>query len=161
MARAAGMGRQELSSVPPSPFQHLLYPSNRLNYTAARALLAALEHELKALVEHPDGTKEKPAATCKELLLAHPRLPDGRYYIDPNQGSRRDALPAFCNFTAGGETCLAPVRNQLDNESSITDTIFQFTTEELALLPLRDLAVFHNGDASHQFGFTVGPVCFS
>ena len=50
---------------------------------------------------------------------------------------------------------------QLDNESSITDTIFQFTTEELSLLPLRDLAVFHNGDASHQFGFTVGPVCFS
>lgn len=50
---------------------------------------------------------------------------------------------------------------QLDNESSITDTIFQFTTEELSLLPLRDLAVFHNGDTSHQFGFTVGPVCFS
>ncbi|NWT23295.1 CO5A3 protein, partial [Cardinalis cardinalis] len=49
----------------------------------------------------------------------------------------------------------------LDNESSITDTIFQFSTEELWLLPLRDLAVFHNGDASHQFGFTVGPVCFS
>ncbi|NXF13365.1 CO5A3 protein, partial [Smithornis capensis] len=49
----------------------------------------------------------------------------------------------------------------LDNESSITDTIFQFSTEELSLLPLRDLAVFHNGDASHQFGFTIGPVCFS
>ncbi|NXS59908.1 CO1A1 protein, partial [Brachypteracias leptosomus] len=49
----------------------------------------------------------------------------------------------------------------LDNESSISDTIFQFSTEELSLLPLRDLAVFHNGDASHQFGFTVGPVCFS
>lgn len=50
---------------------------------------------------------------------------------------------------------------QLDNESSITDTIFHFATEELSLLPLRDLAVFHNGDTSHQFGFTVGPVCFS
>ncbi|NXA08445.1 CO5A3 protein, partial [Sapayoa aenigma] len=49
----------------------------------------------------------------------------------------------------------------LDNDSSITDTIFQFSTEELSLLPLRDLAVFHNGDTSHQFGFTIGPVCFS
>ncbi|NXU92430.1 CO1A1 protein, partial [Xiphorhynchus elegans] len=49
----------------------------------------------------------------------------------------------------------------LDNESSISDTIFQFSTEELSMLPLRDLAVFHDGDASHQFGFTVGPVCFS
>ncbi|NWY69749.1 CO1A1 protein, partial [Erithacus rubecula] len=48
-----------------------------------------------------------------------------------------------------------------DNESSISDTIFQFSTEELWLLPLRDLAVSHSGDASHQFGFTVGPVCFS
>ncbi|NWZ20141.1 CO1A1 protein, partial [Asarcornis scutulata] len=59
------------------------------------------------------------------------------------------------SYTATLQGCL------LDNESSITDTIFQFTTEELSLLPLRDLAVFHNGDASHQFGFTVGPVCFS
>lgn len=50
---------------------------------------------------------------------------------------------------------------QPDNDSSITDIIFHFTTEELALLPLRDLAVFHDGDALHQFGFTIGPVCFS
>ncbi|NXM82163.1 CAF1 protein, partial [Oenanthe oenanthe] len=50
---------------------------------------------------------------------------------------------------------------QLDNESSIPDTIFQFSTEQLWLLPLRDLAVSHSGGASHHFGFTVGPVCFS
>ncbi|XP_009982018.1 PREDICTED: collagen alpha-1(II) chain-like, partial [Tauraco erythrolophus] len=163
--------------------RRLIYPSNHLNYTAVRALLNTLSQELQALVEHPNG----------------------QYYIDPNQGSPRDALVAFCNFTAGGETCIAPVRNQvpikawlstytsedtfewfstlpggflleyagatpvqlrflrlhsrlatpkLDNESSITDTIFQFSTEELTLLPLRDLAVFHDGDTSHQFGFT-------
>ncbi|NXN19178.1 CO1A1 protein, partial [Indicator maculatus] len=49
----------------------------------------------------------------------------------------------------------------LDTDSSLTDTVFQFSTQELSLLPLRDLAVLHNGDTSHQFGFTVGPVCFS
>ncbi|NXC22358.1 CO5A3 protein, partial [Corythaeola cristata] len=59
------------------------------------------------------------------------------------------------SYVASLQGCL------LDNDSSIADTIFQFSTEELSLLPLRDLAVFHNGDASHQFGFTVGPVCFS
>lgn len=40
-------------------------------------------------------------------------LPPGQYYIDPNQGSPQDALLAFCNFTAGGETCIAPVHNQV------------------------------------------------
>lgn len=218
----------------PRDFQHLLHPSDRLNRTVARALLEALSRELRALVEHPDGTKDNPAATCKELLLAHPSLPDGtgdtlrcppgpsgqgqgaripsttairgdedggmssagfmgilsssmqdvllhqlqpqgfgglcacrvlvgmvcthsrvrvgarsgrntahpqlvgvqpgkgwqqcaalpvppaplcipagHYYIDPNQGSPRDALLAFCNFTAGGETCISPVHNQV------------------------------------------------
>lgn len=42
-----------------------------------RALLDTLSQELQALVEHPNGTKTNPAATCKELLLAHPNLPDG------------------------------------------------------------------------------------
>ncbi|NXJ12765.1 COBA2 protein, partial [Odontophorus gujanensis] len=40
-------------------------------------------------------------------------IPTGHYYIDPNQGSPRDALMAFCNFTAGGETCIPPVHNQV------------------------------------------------
>nr|XP_032653574.1 collagen alpha-1(II) chain-like [Chelonoidis abingdonii] len=231
--------------------KHLIYSTNKLSYARVWALLDNLGHELKLLVDPPNGTKDNPAANCKELLLAQPGLPDGYYYIDPNQGSPQDSLLAFCNFTAGGETCIAPVRNQvpikawlraytskdtfewfsalpggflleyqgastvqlrflklhsslatqkvsyscrpdsnggepqlekaikflvdsreqsylstlpgcmLDNESSITDAIFQFSTEDLALLPLRDLAVFHNGDVSHQFGFTVGPVCFS
>lgn len=76
----------------------------------------------------------------------------------------REAAPGWENGVVCGRGTWSqrrPPSFQLDNESSITDTIFQFTTEELSLLPLRDLAVFHNGDASHQFGFTVGPVCFS
>ncbi|NXX84438.1 CO5A3 protein, partial [Urocolius indicus] len=59
------------------------------------------------------------------------------------------------SYIASLEGCLP------DNNSASADTIFQFSTEELWLLPLRDLAVLHAGHASHQFGFTVGPVCFS
>lgn len=58
-------------------------------------------------------------ALCSTLPVPHlaargsPLLPPGQYYIDPNQGCPQDALLAFCNFTAGGETCIAPVHNQV------------------------------------------------
>ncbi|KAH0615536.1 hypothetical protein JD844_004919, partial [Phrynosoma platyrhinos] len=215
---------QKANQVCLEDLKNLVYSANKLNYSMVWTLMDSLGQELKLLVDPPNGTKDRPATTCKDLLLARPHLSDGYYYIDPNQGSPQDALVAFCNFTAGGETCISPLQNQLeyqgsstvqlrflklhssratqkvsyscrpqaeggkpqlekeirfladsreesyvatlqgcmlDNESSIIDTIFHFSTEDLSLLPLRDLAVFHNGDISHHFGFTVGPVCFS
>ncbi|XP_078496975.1 collagen alpha-1(II) chain-like [Lissotriton helveticus] len=215
------------------------------------AVMESLGQELKLLVSPPNGTKENPATTCKELQLAQTHLLDGYYYVDPNQGSPQDSLLVFCNFTAGGETCIHPTQNQVpikawltdyssqdnfqwfstlpngflfeyadsntvqlrflklhsalatqtvtyscrtdpekegktaekevkfladtreqsylavlqgcefQNESVLMDTILTFATEELALLPVRDVAVFHNGETSHYFGFTIGPVCFS
>lgn len=52
-----------------------------------------LSHELKLLVDHPNGTKDNPATTCKELLLAQPHLPDGTGIISSPRGRREKLGP--------------------------------------------------------------------
>lgn len=32
----------------------------------------------------------------------------GEYWVDPNQGCSRDSFKVYCNFTAGGATCVFP-----------------------------------------------------
>ncbi|KAK0134735.1 Collagen alpha-1(XI) chain [Merluccius polli] len=59
-------------------------------------------------MKYPMGTQNNPARTCKDLQLAHPEFPDGEYWIDPNQGCSGDSFKVYCNFTAGGETCIYP-----------------------------------------------------
>uniref|UniRef100_A0A671YBU1 Collagen, type XI, alpha 1b n=1 Tax=Sparus aurata TaxID=8175 RepID=A0A671YBU1_SPAAU len=59
-------------------------------------------------MKFPMGTQDNPARTCNDLHLSQPDYPDGEYWIDPNQGCIGDAIKVFCNFTAGGETCIFP-----------------------------------------------------
>uniref|UniRef100_A0A8C5NH18 Collagen, type XI, alpha 1b n=1 Tax=Gouania willdenowi TaxID=441366 RepID=A0A8C5NH18_GOUWI len=59
-------------------------------------------------MKFPLGTQDNPARTCKDLRLSQPDFPDGEYWIDPNQGCIGDSIQVFCNFTAGGETCIYP-----------------------------------------------------
>ncbi|KAG7270504.1 hypothetical protein CRUP_005053 [Coryphaenoides rupestris] len=59
-------------------------------------------------MKFPMGTQDNPARTCNDLHLSQPDFPDGEYWIDPNQGCIGDAINVFCNFTAGGETCIFP-----------------------------------------------------
>ncbi|KAI5609246.1 collagen alpha-1(XXVII) chain B isoform X2 [Silurus asotus] len=60
-------------------------------------------------IKSPAGTRENPARFCKDLLNCKPTMADGMYWIDPNLGCTSDAIQVFCNFTAGGQTCLYPV----------------------------------------------------
>ncbi|NWS45799.1 CO5A3 protein, partial [Probosciger aterrimus] len=112
-----------------------------LEYTGASAV------QLRFLRLHSSLVTQKISYSCRPAPeQAQPQLQkEIRFLADSREQS----------YAASLQGCV------LDNDSSVTDTIFHFASEELSLLPLRDLAVFHNGDASHQFGFTVGPVCFS
>lgn len=60
-------------------------------------------------IKKPLGTKENPARICKDLLDCHHKLEDGWFWIDPNLGCVSDAFKVFCNFSAGGQTCLHPL----------------------------------------------------
>ncbi|KAF7235309.1 Collagen alpha-1(V) chain [Varanus komodoensis] len=71
--------------------------------------LHSLREEIE-LMRKPLGTPDSPARTCQDLHLCRPELPDGEYWIDPNQGCARDSFKVYCNFTAGGETCVFPSR---------------------------------------------------
>ncbi|NXS13683.1 CO1A1 protein, partial [Neodrepanis coruscans] len=121
--------------------QFSLSLSPQLEYTGASAV------QLRFLRLHSRLGSQKVSYSCRPA-------PE-RGQLQPPKEIRFLADSREQSYAATLQGCL------LDNESSITDTIFQFSTEQLSLLPLRDLAVFHNGDASHQFGFTIGPVCFS
>lgn len=49
---------------------------------------------------------------CANVDLFSPHLTcgiSGWFWIDPNLGCTSDAFKVFCNFTAGGHTCLHPV----------------------------------------------------
>ncbi|KAG7229043.1 hypothetical protein INR49_013162 [Caranx melampygus] len=59
-------------------------------------------------MKFPLGTQDNPARTCNDLHLSQPDFPDGEYWIDPNQGCIGDSIKVFCNFTAGGESCIYP-----------------------------------------------------
>lgn len=71
--------------------------------------LNTLKQDIERM-KYPMGTPNNPARTCKDLQLCHPEFPDGEYYIDPNQGCSGDSFKVYCNFTAGGETCIYPSR---------------------------------------------------
>ncbi|NXM66858.1 CO5A3 protein, partial [Serilophus lunatus] len=128
-----------LQAAPASRFSLLL--SLQLEYTGASPV------QLRFLRLHSRLATQKVSYSCR------PAPEQGQ--LQPQKEIRFLADSREQSYAATLQGCL------LDNESSITDTIFQFGTEQLSLLPLRDLAVFHNGDTSHQFGFTIGPVCFS
>lgn len=49
------------------------------------------------------------SGTVREPLTNPPSVcHPGEYWVDPNQGCSRDSFKVYCNFTAGGATCVFP-----------------------------------------------------
>ncbi|NWV03082.1 CO5A1 protein, partial [Ptilonorhynchus violaceus] len=131
--------RTPLQAAPASRFS--VWLSLQLEYAGASPV------QLRFLRLHSRRATQKVSYSCR------PAPEPGRPHPDKEIRFLADSREHSYAATLHG--CM------LDNESHVSDTILQFSTEELRLLPLRDVAVFHDGDASHHFGFTVGPVCFS
>lgn len=58
-------------------------------------------------IAKPTGEKKSPAKTCNELYLARPELKSGDYWIDPNDGDKRDAILVHCDMFKKA-TCVMP-----------------------------------------------------
>uniref|UniRef100_A0A8C1PHT4 Procollagen, type V, alpha 1 n=1 Tax=Cyprinus carpio TaxID=7962 RepID=A0A8C1PHT4_CYPCA len=142
--------------------------------------LNSLKLEIEQM-KNPLGTQSNPARTCKDLQLCHPDFPDGEYWIDPNQGCSRDSFKVYCNFTAGGESCIFPdkksegVRNVLltatkqntlgrlpfpQLKKGYEKTILEINTPKVEQVPFVDIMFNDFGGATQKFGFEVGPACF-
>uniref|UniRef100_A0A3P9KUN4 Fibrillar collagen NC1 domain-containing protein n=1 Tax=Oryzias latipes TaxID=8090 RepID=A0A3P9KUN4_ORYLA len=78
------------------------------------------------------GSRDNPGTTCYQLKLQHPHLSDGYFYVDPNQGCPCDAVRVFCNFTAGGSTCIEPRPSQLTwkEENLKSRNVLQWFTQQ-------------------------------
>lgn len=66
---------------------------------AVKAMLTdQLDKKLVAL-----GTQENPAMSCQDIYGCSKDFVPGYYWIDPNEGSAKDAIRVFCK---GPETCI-------------------------------------------------------
>merc|ERR1711988_466133 len=55
----------------------------------------------------PDGTKVRPAKSCRDIKNNHPSKTSGDYWIDPNGDDKKDSILVFCNMETGS-TCINP-----------------------------------------------------
>jgi hypothetical protein len=96
----------------------------------AEVVGAAMIKDLEKMLA-PLGTRENPAISCLDISLCHgDQFTAGHYWIDPNEGSPKDAIRVFCK---GPETCLTP-RKQSNS---------QFVYPE-GIVPLRLLRLRHS-----------------
>lgn len=71
----------------------------------------------------PDGSKDTPAKTCRDLHTALPDKPSGEYWIDPNAGDPNDAILVHCDMDRLA-TCVTP-------KPQVSEVINHITSERM------------------------------
>lgn len=78
-----------------------IFGDQQITIEEQRRLLKKAYEQLKRNLENlnkPTGQKDSPARTCNELALSQPDLPSGDYWIDPNEGDKKDAILVYCDM---------------------------------------------------------------
>ncbi len=123
-ALAAMMGQGNVKGPDPlASDQPRTFPGD-LTTDEQKQMVIRAYNNLKETFEQfakPDGGKNTPAKTCKDLHLAHPEKPSGDYWIDPNSGTPKDAIFVHCDMESGA-TCITP-------KPSISDEVTMDTSE--------------------------------
>lgn len=97
-------GPDPLSDEPFKLFEKEIMPEEK-----RRIVLQAFE-QLKSSFEQlkrPNGEKDNPGLTCRDILAAYPAFKSGHYWIDPNEGDVRDAILVYCDMERKA-SCVLP-----------------------------------------------------
>lgn len=100
-----------------------LFGDTRFSEEERRELLVKAFDHLKTTFERfnkPNGQKNSPAKTCRDLAVAHPELESGQYWIDPNDGDKRDAILVYCDMPKKA-TCVMAQPQKSDHISYVGD----------------------------------------
>lgn len=100
-----------------------LLGENGITEEERRELVLKAYEQVKAQFERfkkPDGKKQSPAKTCRDLSVAHPDLPSGQYWIDPNEGDERDAILVHCDMNKLA-SCVMPQPQRTGHISHVGD----------------------------------------
>ncbi|CAF3622891.1 unnamed protein product, partial [Rotaria sp. Silwood2] len=121
----------QLFNIPLDRYKHIDF-SNRVNnnqnpfVTASRFLdnLKRLSTDI-TLKAKPDGSQMHPARSCRDIADYYPeKLNDflGPYFIDPNEGSKTDALLVYCKLTER-LTCVNATNGIIQSNQFLTNRI--------------------------------------
>lgn len=100
-----------------------IFGDHKFTADEQKNILKKAYEQLKANYEKlnkPTGEKNSPARTCKELSRARPELVSGDYWIDPNDGDKRDAILVYCDM-AKRATCIRPQPARSQNINYVGD----------------------------------------